>query len=74
MAQYAIFAVNAVPAVGTTTHAAVYRGDYADEAAAVAAGAIALGLAQNMHVWAVAAGAPTAYTVDVTNNRVVALE
>jgi hypothetical protein len=74
MAQYAIFAVNAIPAVGTTTHAAVYRGDHADEAAAVAAGAIALGLSQPMHCWAVATSALTAYTVDVTNDRIVALE
>lgn len=74
MAQFAIFAVNAVPDVGTTTHAMVYRGEHADEAAAVAAGAAALGVSQNMKVWAVSAGSLTAYTVDVTNNRVIALE
>jgi len=74
MSQFVILAVNAVPALGTTTHAAVYRGDHADEATAVAAGAAALGVVQNMKVWAVAVAALTAYTVDVTNDRVIALE
>jgi asparagine synthetase B (glutamine-hydrolysing) len=65
MAQFAVFFVQEVPPVGTTTHAVVYRGDHVDEAAAVAAAATALGLSNNTKVWAVPAGSLTAYHIDV---------
>jgi hypothetical protein len=74
MAQFAVFVVHSVPAVGTTAHALVYRGDHADEAAAVTAAAEALALVHAMKVWAVPVSALTAYRIDVTSNRSVATE
>lgn len=74
MAQFAVFFVQSVPAVGTTTHAVVYRGDHVDEAAAVAAAAIALDLAHNSKAWSVPAGSLTSYDIAVTNNCVVTPE
>lgn len=67
MAQFAVFAVNAVPAVGTTTHARVYRGDHADQEAAVDAAAIQLGLTSSVKVWAAPVSDFTQYRVDVTH-------
>lgn len=68
MAQFAVFLVQDVPPVGTTQHAQVYRGDHADESTAVAAAAAALGLSQNVKVWACAIGSLTAYHIDVTKS------
>lgn len=74
MAQFVVFAVTTVPAVGAMTHALVYRGDHADEAAAVAAGSLALSINQDMKVWACPVGSLTAYNIDVTSSRVVTLD
>jgi len=74
MAQFAVFVVQSVPPVGSTTHSLVYRGDHADEPAAVAAAATALGLAATMKVWATPVSALTSYRIDVTSSRAVTAE
>ena len=71
MAQYAVFFVKTIPALGTTTHTLAYRGDHADEAAAVAAAASQLFLKEDHKVWACPIASLTSYTVDATTNRVV---
>ena len=74
MAQFAVFFVQAVPPVGATTHAQVYRGDHADAAAAVQAATVALDLRDNVKVWVTPVSGLTAYRVEVTSNRNVVLE
>jgi len=74
MAQFAVFFVQAVPPVGTTAHAQVYRGDHADAPAAVQAAATVFDLSHNVKVWVTPVAQLTAYRVEVTANRNVVLE
>jgi hypothetical protein len=74
MAQYFVLTTTDVPALGATGGGvAVYRGDHADEATAVAAAAAALAVMVGGKLWACTAGSLTSYTVSaVASGRTVA--
>jgi hypothetical protein len=74
VAQFAVFVVSAIPAVGGTTVANVYRGDHPDAAAAVAEAAAILGLSKDTKVWVTPIGSLTPYRVDIATTRNVVLE
>jgi len=74
MAQFAVFGVQAVPDLGTTTHALVYRGDHASEAAAVQAAADIWGVVTNLKVWACGVGALTQYNIATVQTHTPTVE
>lgn len=74
MAQFIVMTVknNDVPALGELATARIYRGDHADEAAAVAAAAGVLTLDTGQRLWAVSAASLTRYVTTTTISRSVA--
>jgi len=74
MAQFAVFGVGTIPALGTATHALVYRGDHVDSAAAVQAAADMWAISTGLKIWAVPVGSLTQYRVDISTTRTPTLE
>lgn len=74
MAQFAVFAVQAIPAIGSITHTVAYRGDHTTEAEAVNAAIVLIHPNNNTKVWAAPLTAFTAYNCAVTQNYVNTVE
>jgi hypothetical protein len=74
MAQFAVISVAAIPTVGGTTGAVVYRGDHADAAAAVDAAVAIWQPAVSTKMWVVPVGSLTQYRVDASRSYSVVLE